>query len=99
MTRSQARAKAELMLLKPHDVKGDKAHLGSQGEGESQVCKLLPVQSAGRAGIPEMHIDLLQLAGGITSHLLCLDPRGKPTSFTKKVLEEPCAAEPLAEPA
>ena len=30
------------MLLKPHNVKGDKAHPGCQGEGESQVCKLSP---------------------------------------------------------
>lgn len=30
------------MLLKPHNVKGDKAQLGRQGECESQVCKLPP---------------------------------------------------------
>lgn len=44
-----ARAKAELMLLKPYDVKGDKAHLGSQGEEESQVCKLSPPSPAQRS--------------------------------------------------
>lgn len=47
-----ARAKAELMLLKPHDVKGDKAHLGRQGEGESQVCKLSPPSPAQRSQEP-----------------------------------------------
>lgn len=88
------------MLLKPHDVKGDKAHLASQGERESQVCKLSPASPAGAktrspCGVDRAEIPMMNKAfkGSPLTHpplgSHCRYPAGTVTCFSLTKVENP----------